>query len=84
MLSGYTITCANKNQRGIITRVGGDGWSLDTHQAIVKILSEQIRLIIQIDGKYVEVGIRGEGSDAYLVLEPEGFPLHELPDLPSC
>lgn len=84
MLSGYTITCGNKNQRGVITRVGGDGWSLEAREVIVKILSEQIRICIQIDGKYIEVGIRGDGSDAYLVLEPEGVPLHDLTAFPSC
>lgn len=84
MLSGFTITCVNKNQRGIVTRVGGDGWSLETRDAIIKMLSAQIRLNIQIEGKFVEVGLRGSGFDAYFVTEPEGFPLHDLPDLPSC
>jgi hypothetical protein len=84
MLSGFTITCANKNQRGIITRVGGAGWSMQARDAIIKVLSEQVRFNIQIEGKFIEIGIRGNGSDAYFVIEPEGFPLHDLPDLPSC
>jgi hypothetical protein len=84
MLSGYEVTCANKNQRGIITRVGGVGWSLDIREAVVKIMSAQIRLYIQVKGQFVEIGIRGDGSDSFLVLEPDGFPLHNLPDFPSC
>jgi hypothetical protein len=31
----------------------------------------------------VQVGVRGEGFDAYFVLEPDGFPLHNL-NFPSC
>ena len=82
-MSGYEITCANKNFRGLVVRIGGEGWSLGAHEAIVKILSKQIQLIIRIDGKLVQVGVRGEGSEAYLALEPDGFPLHNL-DFPSC
>ena len=82
-MSGFEITCANKNFRGFVVRIGGAGWSLGTHDAIVKILSKQIQLTIQIEGKFVQVGVRGEGADAYLALEPDGFPIHNL-DFPSC
>lgn len=60
------------------------GWSLDIREAVVKIMSAQIRLYIQVKGQFVEIGIRGDGSDSFLVLEPDGFPLHNLPDFPSC
>jgi hypothetical protein len=84
MMSGYEITCANKNRLGVIIRIGGAGWSLDGHEAIVKIMSGQLRLRIRVGGSYQDVGVRGEGMNAYLALEPDGFPLHELHDLPSC
>jgi hypothetical protein len=28
--------------------------------------------------------VRGDGTDAYLVLEPDEKPLHEVEGLPSC
>lgn len=84
MLAGFEITCANKNYRGIIVRIGGSGWSMDARQAIVKMGNQQLRLNICIDGSYFDVGVRGEGFDAYLALEPDGFPLHSLDGLPSC
>ena len=82
-MSGFEMTCVNKNSRGLIDRIGGDSWSMGAHEAIVKVISEQVCFIIHIDGKYVQVGVRGEGFDAYLVLEPNGFPLHKL-EFPSC
>ena len=82
-MSGFKITCANKNANGLIVRITGEGWSLGVHEAIVKIISNQVRLAICIDGKLVQVGVCGEGFDAYLALEPDGFPLHNL-DVPSC
>ena len=82
-MSGYEITCINKNARSMVIRIGGDGWSLGAHDAIVKLISSQIRLNIRANGKIVQVGVRGEGSDAYLVLEPDGFALHNL-EFPSC
>jgi hypothetical protein len=83
-VSGFEITCANKNRSGSIVRVGGVGWSLAIADAITKLLSSQIRLTIRIDGNMADVGIRGNGPDAYLAIEPDGFPLHQLADLPSC
>ena len=82
-MSEFEITCINKNARRMVVRIGGDGWSLSTHDVIVKLSSGQIRLNIRVNGEIVQVGIRGEGSDAYLVLEPDGFALHNL-EFPSC
>lgn len=84
MMSGFEITCANKTPGGRITRVGGDGWSYETHEAIKKILTRQIRLKIRVDNQDREVGVRGDGTHAYLVLEPDGHPLHDMPGLQSC
>lgn len=84
MMSGFEVTCANKNQRGVIVRVGGEGWSMEMREALVKIMSGQLRLRIRVNQDFADIGIRGEGFDAYLVVEPEGFPLHDLTDLPSC
>jgi hypothetical protein len=82
-MSGFEITCINKNSRGLVVRIGGSGWSLGAHDAIVKVVSNQIRFSIRANGNLVQVGVRGEGIDAYLVLEPDGFPLHNL-IFPSC
>ena len=82
-MSGFEITCINKNSRGLVVRIGGSGWSLGAHDAIVKVISNQIRFTIRVNGTIVQVGVRGEGFDAYLVLEPDGFPLHNL-NFPSC
>lgn len=82
-MSGFEITCLNKNSRGVVVRIGGQGWSLGAHEAIVKIISQQARYVIRINGDYVQVGVRGEGFDAYLALEPDGFALHNL-NIPSC
>lgn len=84
MASGFRIMCANKNQQGFIIRVAGSGWTLTAHEAIVKLNNQQLRFNVRVDGKDIDVGVRGEGFDAYLVLEPDGFPLHNLTDLPSC
>lgn len=81
---GFEITCANKNQQGFIVRIGGAGWSLEAHEAIVRIISKQLQLRIRVNGIYAQVGIRGKGFDSYLALEPDGFPLHDLEDLPGC
>ncbi len=83
-MTGFEITCANRNPQGLIVRIGGDGWSLDTHEAIVRVVSSQLQLRIRVNGSSVQVGVRGEGFDSYLALEPDGFPLHSLNDLPSC
>jgi hypothetical protein len=56
---------------------------MGAHEAVVKVISEQVRFTIHINGIYVQVGVRGEGFDAYFVLEPDGFPLHNL-NFPSC
>ncbi|HEX2906032.1 MAG TPA: hypothetical protein VHO69_04185 [Phototrophicaceae bacterium] len=84
MPSGFEITCANKNYGGLIVRVGGDGWSLDNGEAISQILLKQLRLYIRVDAQFVDVGVRGDGQNTYLALEPDGFPLHDLTDLTSC
>jgi hypothetical protein len=84
MASGFQITCANKNPNGVIVRVGGQGWSLSIHEAIVKISSQQLRLHIRLDNEYFDIGVRGNGTSAYLVLEPDGTPLHNVSGLPSC
>lgn len=82
-MSGFEITCINKNPRGLVVRIGGAGWSFATHDAIVKIISRQIGFTVRVNGDPVQVGVRGEGFDAYLVLEPAGVALHDL-DIPSC
>lgn len=84
MASGFEITCVNKNPNGMIVRIGGAGWTLSLHEAIVKLTTQEIRLNLLLDDQYVDIGIRGDASDAYLVIEPEGQPLHEVIDLPGC
>ncbi len=83
-MSGYEITCVNRDQRGLIIRLGGIGWSMQVHDALVKVISQQLRLYLRVDETYFDVGVRGEGFDAYFVLEPGGSALHELNNLPSC
>jgi hypothetical protein len=83
-MSQYEITCANKNPNGMITRIGGEGWSFEVREAIIKILSQQVQLLIQVDGNLEPVGVRGEGFDSYLAVEPDGYAIHLLRDLPSC
>jgi hypothetical protein len=84
MMTGYEITCVNKNRNGLLVRIGGENWSLGIYDAVTKLISQQIRFYIHADGNDIEIGIRGEGSDAYLALEPDGFPVHQLMDLQSC
>jgi hypothetical protein len=84
MMSGFEVTCANRTPGGRIIRVGGNGWSYENHEAILKILTQQIRLRIRVDDQFREVGVRGSGTHAYLALEPDGYPLHDLKSLPSC
>jgi hypothetical protein len=84
MITGYEITCANKNRNGLLVRLGGENWSMGIQDAVTKLVSQQIRFYLHVDGKPIEVGIRGDGSDSYLVLEPDGFPLHQIMDLQSC
>lgn len=83
-MSGYEITCINKNLHGALVRIGGVNWSLGIHEAIVQIVSQQIRLFVYFDGQAVEIGVRGDGPAAYLALEPDGAPLQDLATLPSC
>lgn len=83
-MSGFELTCANKTPAGAISRVGGAGWSLDIREAILKIVTQQIVIYIRSDNQQVQIGVRGQGTQAYLALEPDGFPLHDLADLPSC
>lgn len=83
-MSGLEITCINKDQRQLITRIGGEGWSMPIQQVIVALISQQLRLYIRVNEALLDVGVRGEGFDSYLALEPDGFPLHNLVDLPSC
>jgi len=84
MASGYEVTCANKNQNGTIVRVGGAGWSLSCQEAIHRIIARQLRLYIFIGDEAFTIGIRGEGNNAYLALEPDGRALHTIVELPSC
>ena len=84
MAAGFQVTCANKNPSGVIVRIGGQGWSLSLHEAIVQISSQQLRLHLRLGNDYFDIGVRGEGSDAFLVLEPDARPLHEVAGLPSC
>lgn len=84
MLSGFQITCANKNQNGAIVRVGGIGWSLSHYEAIQKIIMNQIRLYISIGDESFYVGVKGTGNNSYLILEPEGKLLSEIEHLFSC
>ena len=83
-MSGFEITCVNKDQRGLIIRVGGDGWSMPIQKAITDLISNQLRLYIRANAQFFEVGVRGEGFDSFLALEPDGFPLHDLTGLSSC
>ncbi len=83
-MSGFQILCANKNTNGTIVRIGGSGWSLTTHEAIIQLVTKRLRLNIVIAGVQHDVGVRGEGIDAFLVLEADGKPLHDLETLPSC
>ena len=83
-MSGFEITCINKDQRGAMVRLGGAGWSMQVHDAIVKLISHQLRLYIRVDDTFFDVGVRGDGFAAYLVLEPEGFALNELSSVASC
>ncbi len=64
-------------------RVGGQGWSAAIHEVIVQIISQQARFFVQVGDNFVEVGVRGDGFDAYLALEPDGVALHNL-NIPSC
>jgi hypothetical protein len=83
-MSGFQITCANRSTSGTIVRVGGQGWSLGVHEAIVKIMTGQLRLNILVGNKSFDVGVRGEANNAYLALEPDGQALHDFAELPSC
>lgn len=83
-MSGFEITCVNKDQRGQIIRVGGGGWTLTLREAVVKVISHQLRLYVRVDNHLFDVGVRGEGFAAYLVIEPEGLALHGLAGVPSC
>ncbi len=84
MASGFEITCANKNPHGVIVRVGGQGWSLSIHEAVLRISIQQLRLHICLGNEYFDIGVRGDGTSAYLVLEPDGTHLNEVAGLPSC
>ncbi|NJL94008.1 MAG: hypothetical protein HC915_09890 [Anaerolineae bacterium] len=84
MPSGFQVTCANKNPQGVIVRLGGPGWSLSCHEAVQKINAQLLRLHIFIGDEAFDIGIRGSGNDAYLVLEPDAKPLSEVEALRSC
>ena len=83
-MSGLEITCVNKDRRGLIMRIGGENWSISIQDAITKLLSKQVRMYVRIDDSFAAVGVRGDGSDTYLALEPDGFPLHKIDGLQSC
>lgn len=84
MSSGFEVTCANKNLNGTIVRLGGIGWSLSHQEVVYRLNSRQLRLHISIGDETFEIGVRGEGLDAYLVLEPEAKALSEIEGLKSC
>ncbi len=46
--------------------------------------TQQIRLHIHLGNEHLDIGVRGEGTEAHLVLDPTGIPLHEVEELPSC
>lgn len=83
-MSGLEITCANRDQNGTIIRIGGNGWSLGVQEAITKLMMQQLRAYVRVENALLIIGVRGEGADAYLALEPDGYPLHDLTSLPSC
>lgn len=78
------ITCANRNTSGTIVRLGGEGWSLSRHEAIVGLMTDRFQLRLWLGNDEYVVGVRGDSSDAYLVLEPDARPLHTITGLPSC
>lgn len=84
MPTGFQVTCANKNQQGVIVRVGGPGWSLSCQEAVQKIDANQLRLHIFIGDEVFDIGVRVADNDAYLVLEPDATPLSEVSELKSC
>lgn len=84
MLSGFEIKCANKNMQEKIVRLGGDGWSLSHSEAIARLNSRQIRLFIRVGDESYDIGVRGEGNDAYLVLEANEKALADVEELKSC
>jgi hypothetical protein len=84
MPTGFQVTCANKNQQGVIVRVGGPGWSLSHQEAVQKIGGKHLRLYIYIGNKAFDIGVRVADDDAYLVLEPDATPLSEVSALKSC
>jgi hypothetical protein len=82
--SGFEVLCANKNQSGTIVRLSGIGWTLSHQEAIFRINSRQIRLYISIGDESFDIGVRGEGDAAYLILEPEEKALSDVEGLKSC
>ena len=84
MASGFQVTCANKNQQGVIVRLGGPGWSLSRQEVIQKIDRNELRLHIFIGDTSFEIGVRGSGNNAYLVLQPDSTPLVDVAELQSC
>ena len=84
MPTGFEVTCANKNQQGVIVRVGGPGWSLSLQEAIQKIGGKLLRLHIYFGDEGFDIGVRFVDNDAYLVLEPDAKPLSEVLELRSC
>ena len=83
-MSGFEITCVNKDQRGQIIRLGVVGWTLTPREAVVKVISQQLRLYVRVENHLFDVGVRGEGFAAYLVIEPEGLALAGVAEVPSC
>ena len=57
---------------------------MEAHEAIVMLVTKRLRLHIVVGDMHYDIGVRGEGVDAYLVLEPDGQPLREIDELPSC
>ena len=67
-MTGWQITCANRDQRQQLVRVGGDGWSMTIREVITGVISRQTRLYIRVKEYFHDVGVRGERIDAYLFI----------------
>ena len=81
MVTGFQITCANKNLNGTIVRVGGPGWSLSQREAIQKIIGNELRLHIFIGDDTFEIGVRGEVMTLIWYSNQKQKPFMKLRDL---
>ena len=83
-MSGFHVTCINRNPAGLIIRIGGADWSMSLAEAISGLVYKRLRLTILIGNEYFDIGLRGQGSNTYLVVEPEGKALAVIEGLYSC